>query len=140
MTMTENQILVTTFDMDRLSSLIKSSRIAGYQQKFYLKQLNEELDKAKVVNSQDIPKDIITMNSTVRIRDLSSGEKKDYTLVFPSDARIEEGKISILSAIGIALIGYGTGDIIEWQVPSGLKRLKIEKILYQPEASGHYDR
>lgn len=138
--MTENQILVTTFDMDRLSSLIKSSRIAGYQQKFYLKQLNEELDKAKVVNSQDIPKDIITMNSTVRIRDLSSGEKKDYTLVFPSDARIEEGKISILSAIGIALIGYGTGDIIEWQVPSGLKRLKIEKILYQPEASGHYDR
>lgn len=138
--MTENQPLVTTFDMDRLSNLIKSSRIAGYQQKFYLKQLNEELEKAKVVNPQDIPKNIITMNSTVRIRDLSSGEKKDFTLVFPSDARIEEGKISILSAVGIALIGYRVGDVIEWQVPSGLKRLKIEQILYQPEASGHYDR
>lgn len=138
--MLEKQIWITSFDLDRLSSIIESSKIAGYQKKFYLKQLDQELEKARVVNPRDIPGDVITMNSAVRVRDLGSGQKKDYTLVFPSDARIEEGKISILSAIGTALIGYRVGDVIEWQVPSGLKRLKIEKILYQPESSGHYDR
>jgi len=138
--MTGKQIWITYYDLERLSSLIESSKIPGYQKKFYLKQLDQELENAKVVSPQDIPRDVITMNSHVRIRDLGSGEKKEYILVFPSDARIEEGKISILSAIGTALIGYRVGDIIEWQVPSGLRRLKIEKILYQPEASGHYDR
>lgn len=138
--MTGKQIWITYYDLERLSSLIESSKIPGYQKKFYLKQLDQELENAKVVSPQDIPRDVITMNSHVRIRDLGSGEKKEYILVFPSDARIEDGKISILSAIGTALIGYRVGDIIEWQVPSGLRRLKIEKILYQPEASGHYDR
>jgi regulator of nucleoside diphosphate kinase len=138
--MLEKQIWLTSYDLERLCSIIESSKIAGYQKKFYLKQLDQELEKAKVVSPRDIPKDVITMNSIVRVRDLGSGEKKDYTLVFPSDARIEEGKISILSAIGTALIGYRVGDVIEWQVPSGLKRLKVEKILYQPESSGHYDR
>lgn len=138
--MLERQIWITSFDIERLSSIVESSKTAGHQKKLYLKQLDQELEKAKVVSPQDIPRDVITMNSIVRVRDLGSGEKKDYTLVFPSDARIEEGKISILSAIGTALIGYRVGDVVEWQVPSGLKRLKIEKILYQPESSGHYDR
>jgi len=138
--MLEKQIWITSFDIERLSSIIESSKTAGHQKKLYLKQLDQELEKARVVSPHDIPGDVITMNSIVRVRDLGSGEKKDYTLVFPSDARIEEGKISILSAIGTALIGYRVGDVVEWQVPSGLKRLKIEKILYQPESSGHYDR
>lgn len=137
--MLEKQIWITSFDIERLSSIIESSKTAGHQKKLYLKQLDQELEKARVVSPHDIPGDVITMNSIVRVRDLGSGEKKDYTLVFPSDARIEEGKISILSAIGTALIGYRVGDVVEWQVPSGLKRLKIEKILYQPESSGHYD-
>jgi len=93
-----------------------------------------------MVEPQEMPGDVITMNSVVRIRDMESGAEKTYTLVFPSEASIDEGRISILSAIGTALIGYRVGDIIEWQVPSGLKRLKIEEILYQPEASSHYDR
>lgn len=138
--MLERQIWITTYDLERLRSIIESSKTAGYQKKFYLKQLDQELEKAKIVNPLDIPGDVITMNSIVRVRDLGSGDERDYTLVFPSDARIEDGKISILSAIGTALIGYKVGDIIEWQVPSGLKRLKIEKVLYQPESSGHYDR
>jgi regulator of nucleoside diphosphate kinase len=93
-----------------------------------------------VVNPEIIPGDVVTTNSVVRIRDLESGEETTYTLVFPADARIEENRISVLSAIGTALIGYRVGDTIEWKVPSGLKRLKVEEILYQPEASGHYDR
>lgn len=138
--MSERQIWITTFDLERLSSLIDGVRATGRQKKTYLGQLEKELERARVVDPEKIPGDVITMNSVVRIRDLESGEETDYTLVFPSDARIEENRISVLSAIGTALIGYRVGDVIEWKVPSGLKRLKVEGILYQPEASGHYDR
>lgn len=138
--MSERQIWISTFDLERLSSLIDGVRATGPQKKTYLGQLEKELERARVVDPEKIPGDVITMNSVVRIRDLESGEETDYTLVFPSDARIEENRISVLSAIGTALIGYRVGDVIEWKVPSGLKRLKVEGILYQPEASGHYDR
>ena len=138
--MSERQIWITTFDLERLSSLIDGVRAAGPQKKDYLALLEKELERARVVDPEKIPGDVVTMNSVVRIRDLESGDETDYTLVFPSDARIEENRISILSAIGTALIGYRVGDTIEWKVPSGLKRLKVEGILYQPEASGHYDR
>ena len=136
----ERQIWITTFDLERLSSLIDGVRATGPQKKTYLGQLEKELERARVVDPENIPGDVITMNSVVRIRDLESGEETTYTLVFPADARIEENRISVLSAIGTALIGYRVGDIIQWNVPSGLKRLKVEGILYQPEASGHYDR
>ena len=138
--MSERQIWITTFDLERLSSLIDGIRATGPQKKAYLVQLEKELERARVVDPEKIPGDVITMNSVVRIRDLESGEGTAYTLVFPSEARIEENRISVLSAIGTALIGFRVGDIIEWKVPSGLKRLKVEGILYQPEASGHYDR
>ena len=78
------------------------------------------------------------MNSMVRLKDVDTGEDVIYTLVFPHDADIHHKKISILAPIGTALIGYRAGDIIEWNVPAGVKRLKIEKILYQPEAAGDY--
>ncbi len=92
----------------------------------------------QVVSSTEIPKDVITMNSQVRLKDLDSGEEVIYCLVFPHAADSKQQKISILAPIGTALIGYRVGDIIEWNVPAGLKRLKIEEILYQPEAAGDY--
>lgn len=138
--MNSRQIWMTTHDMERLSRLIEGVKAAESKKKPYLKQLEQELDRAKMVDPKSIPGDVITMNSVVRIRDLESGEAMQYSLVFPSDARIEEGRISILSALGTALIGYRVGDAIEWEMPSGLKHWKVEEILYQPEASGHYDR
>jgi len=136
----ERQIWITTFDLERLSSLIDGVRATGPQKKAYLGELEKELERARMVDPEKIPGDVITMNSVVRIRDLESREETTYTLVFPADARIEENRISVLSAIGTALIGYRVGDTIDWKVPSGLKRWKVEGILYQPEASGHYDR
>jgi regulator of nucleoside diphosphate kinase len=59
-------------------------------------------------------------------------------VVFPSEADSEQGKISILAPVGTALLGYRVGDTVEWKLPGGLRRLKIERILYQPEAAGDY--
>jgi regulator of nucleoside diphosphate kinase len=78
------------------------------------------------------------MNSKVRVRDMQSGEVKDYTLVFPHQADVTEDRISVLAPIGTALLGYKAGDVIELSVPDGTRVLKVESVLYQPEASGDF--
>jgi regulator of nucleoside diphosphate kinase len=78
------------------------------------------------------------MNSRVRLRDLDSGEKMQISLVYPSAADASAKKVSVLAPIGTAILGYRTGDTIEWEVPAGVRRLKIEDVLYQPEASGDF--
>jgi regulator of nucleoside diphosphate kinase len=78
------------------------------------------------------------MNSRVRLRDLDSGEQMEVSLVYPAAADVKSNKVSVLAPIGTAILGYRTGDTIDWEVPAGLRRLKVEDVLYQPEASGDY--
>lgn len=138
--MRARQISLTTYDMERLESLMQKMESSRNRTKECSEQLNKELEQANILDPQDIPKNVVTMNSVMRIKDLESGEEVTYTLAFPSDASIERQRISIFSAIGTALIGRSVGDIVEWKVPSGPKRLEIKEILYQPEASGHFKR
>jgi regulator of nucleoside diphosphate kinase len=132
-------IYITTSDYERLSGLIERSRDRdGDADREYLEQLEEELAHAEVVNPEDIPQDVITMRSKVRLKDLKSGQTVMYSLVFPSEANSNEGHISVLAPIGRALLGNRSGDVVESRVPSGLRRLKVKEIVYQPEAAGHY--
>ena len=73
-----------------------------------------------------------------RLHDLDSGEDFVYTLVFPARADSASGKMSILAPLGIAVLGCRVGDTVEWEAPAGRKRLKVKKIVYQPEAEGNY--
>jgi len=132
------QIFITDFDMQRLEQLIESASDKPSRDSRYLEELAEELLTAEVVDPTGIPPDVITMNSKVCLQDLDSGEDLVYTLVFPGDADLESGRISVLAPVGTAMIGYRKGDRITWSVPGGLKRLKVKKILYQPEAAGDF--
>ena len=132
-------IYITTSDYHRLSGLIEMSRERnGDADREYLDQLEEELGRAELVNPKEIPADVITMRSKVRLKDLKSGETVMYSLVFPFEANSNEGQISVLAPIGTALLGNRSGDVVESRVPSGLRRLKVKEILYQPEAAGNY--
>lgn len=134
----EREIYVTEFDKMRLTELVQVAAEFGRQDKEYLSGLEGELDRSKVLPSKDVPKDVVTMNSRVRVRDLDSEKETTYSLVFPRDADISENKISILAPLGSALLGYRVGDVIEWKAPAGIRRIKIEEIPYQPEAAGDY--
>ncbi|OPX94673.1 MAG: Regulator of nucleoside diphosphate kinase [Syntrophorhabdus sp. PtaB.Bin006] len=133
---TNRYLYITQADMERLRSLIE---IGSVQDGAYLQSLEEELDHARIVLPEKIPGDVITMNSTVRLQDLDSGEEKTYTLVFPGKAKADGNAISILAPIGTALIGYREGDVIEWDVPAGTRRLKVVEVVYQPERAGEHD-
>jgi len=131
-------IYITDTDKKRLKELIKEARAYGSEHEIYLEKLEGELNRGKVVKAKEIPKGVITMNSKVRLKDLDTQEEVIYWLVFPGDADPDQNKISILAPIGTALIGYQVGDVIEWKVPAGLRKLKVLEVLYQPEAAGDY--
>ena len=132
-------IYITELDYNRLSGLIDRTRERNGTDREYLNKLEAELDRAEIVEPKDIPADVITMRSKVRLKDLVSGENNTYSLVFPTEADFAEGKISVLAPIGTAILGYRQGDTIEWPVPSGLRKLKVEEVIYQPEAAGDHD-
>ncbi|HEY6186340.1 MAG TPA: nucleoside diphosphate kinase regulator [Pyrinomonadaceae bacterium] len=135
----ETNIYITRPDQERLTKLIEIARAReGDANRVYLNKLEEELERAEVVEQKDIPPDVITMRSTVSLKDLDTGDEMIYWLAFPTEANSDEGKISILAPVGTAMLGYRRGDVIEWEVPSGVRRLKVEKVLYQPEAKGDY--
>jgi regulator of nucleoside diphosphate kinase len=135
MATTSRRILVTEDDMDRLKDLVHASRRSARRDQNHLAELDRELDRAEVVAATDVPADVVTMHSVVRVRDLDTGARVDYRLVFPADADIERHRISVLAPIGTALIGYRAGDRIEWTTPGGTRRLKVEAVLYQPETA-----
>lgn len=86
-----------------------------------------------------IPSNVVTMNSIVKISFTNTKKHIQFQIVYPDQSNIKENKISIFSPIATALIGYKVNDEIEWIVPAGLTKIKIEEIIYQPEATGDYD-
>ena len=103
------------------------------------KTLMRELDSAKIVDPQDVPGNIVTMNSVVKISFLNNNKQIQFRIVYPDQSNIKENKISIFSPVATALIGYKEKDEIEWILPSGLTKIRIDQIIYQPEASGDFD-
>ena len=132
--METRKIYITEVDHKRLRPLIES--LKGTRDDLHA--LETELEQASVVPPTDVPRDVITMNSKARLRDLETGEEMIYTLVFPDNASIDQGKISVVAPIGTAMLGQRAGDEFEWQVPAGPVRLRVEEVLYQPEAAGHF--
>ncbi len=138
--MTKRAIYITAFDKHRLENLIAENTDPNQKPRADLLGLAEELQRGKVVDPQQVPSTVVTMNSRVLLRDSDSGEEFTYTLVFPQDANINTGAISVLAPVGTAILGYREGDSVQWQVPSGIRTLEICKVLYQPEAAGDYTR
>ena len=100
-------------------------------------QLVSELDRADVVDADDVPPDVVTMNSRVVFEDVTTGRTTEVTIVFPHDADVQRGKISVLAPVGTALLGLAKGDSIVWPFPDGSSRcLRVLAVTFQPEAQG----
>lgn len=136
--MESRDIYITEYDLKRLKELVQVGISFTERDRESLEKLQGELDRAHIVEPAAVPGDVVTMNSRVRFKDLDTNQDNVYTLVFPSEAKLEQQKISVLAPIGTAILGYLAGDTVEWRVPGGIKRVRIEEILYQPEAEGQY--
>lgn len=136
----KKSIHITTQDKERLQELLAATAASGPRQQGDWKELAAELRRAVIVEPNEVPGDVITMNSRADLVDLDTGETVTFTLVFPQDSYLDEEKISVLAPIGAGMLGYRVGDEFEWKVPDGVRRMKVVIIHYQPEAAGDFAR
>lgn len=122
----EDDLILSNGDFQKLSSLLNVTKPE------IAELLEEELSRASVVPDNELPNDVVSMNSHVSFRDLDKGKESAITLVYPHEASIDENKVSILAPVGSALIGLKVGQVIEWPVPNGKeKRLKVISVISQ---------
>jgi len=133
------KVTLTKNDYTRIYKAITDAKNSKTINSNEAEKLLSELSKAEIVPSEKIDKDVVTMNSEVKLFFENTQKEQLFKIVYPQDANLKENKISIFSPIATALIGYKIGDEIEWIVPGGMTKIKIVDLIYQPEAAGDFD-
>lgn len=131
------EVVLSSLDLDRLEQLLDSMPVMDPARL----QLEQELNRALVLNPSQMPANVVTMNSKVRFRFLNSNEESCLSLVYPKDLDGAGDKVSVLAPVGSALLGLSEGDQIDWPVPDGgIQSIKVLQLIYQPERSGQLHR
>jgi len=129
-----NPIYVTLLDYDRLIRLVQAERAAHGNER--IAALSQELKRAQLLAPDEVQPDVVTMNSRVRLRELTTRAEFEITLVYPPFADIATRKISILAPVATAVLGCRVGDQVDWPLPKGQATYWVDAILHQPEAAG----
>ena len=136
--MTRPAIIINEFDAERIDKLLEQPEWANSP---VASALNDELDRAQMCAPQQMPHNVVSMNSQVRFRDLSNGEERVRTLVFPAAMTDSANQLSVLAPVGAALLGLTVGATIHWTLPNGTTtHLEVLELIYQPEAAGEFHR
>lgn len=122
---TTNQLILRKDDYAILNAYLKNARSQRTFNKQEADDLQAELKKAKLVDSEDFPQDVVGLNSTVKIQSDSKNAAMILKIVIPEEANIKENKISIMAPIGTALIGFREGQKVKWKVPKGYNTFTI---------------
>ena len=130
--MTRPAIIINELDAERIDRLLEQPAFANSP---VADALNEELDRAQMLAPEAMPHDVVTMNSRVKFRDLTSGEERVRTLVFPSQVTDSASQLSVLAPVGAALLGLKVGSTIHWELPGGAStHLEVLELIPLPEA------
>ncbi|HTN08656.1 GreA/GreB family elongation factor [Agriterribacter sp.] len=124
-------VLLCEEDFRLLKQLVGISLVNDMEEEMTLAY---ELSRAIVVKDNALPLDTIRLNSKVRVEDTSTQKITDLTIVMPPHADIKQKKISILTPMAAALIGFKKGDEVEWKMPSGLKKYKVLDVISPVQA------
>ena len=134
--MAKPNIIISEQDLNRLETMLE------HQAKLTptMQHLEEELARADVVAPQDVPTNVVTMNAKVLITIAPATESTEITLVYPHDFHGYKGQVNIVAPVGAAILGLAEGQEIEWPQPDGhTMKIKIEKVLFQPEREGDFN-
>mgnify|MGYP006200013489 CR=1 FL=1 len=129
---------LTELDHVRLKNLIQRQRQSGGAIDL-VDAIDDMLDEASLVPSHQVPPDVVTMYSTVVLRDTTSDQRSTLTVCYPRDAEPDRGFVSALSPVGRSVLGLRVGELTRWVTPAGeRKAAEIVALLFQPEASGDH--
>lgn len=126
--MSSRTIIVTDRDFWPLNALVRARAAHFTRDREHIDGLEKELARSVPVAPDEVPADVVTMHSRVRVRDVQSGAERTYALVYPHEADLSSGRLSVLAPLGTALLGYRERDEIEWPMPGGLRRIRIESV------------
>ncbi|MCE7604668.1 nucleoside diphosphate kinase regulator [Vibrio fluvialis] len=133
---TNHTIVVSTLDMDRISALLEQMPKLSPE----LEKLEDELDRATIKEPQEMPDNVVSMNSTVRFKFTGKDEIIQKNLVYPHEVKNSDD-ISIFAPVGSALLGLAAGQTLTWPMPGGAeKTIEILEVVYQPEREGDFSR
>jgi len=131
------RIVLTSRDFDRLEALLAALPANSFPGKA---AFEAELERAEIVEPDQIPPNVVTMNSTVRFTIADSGKEFSLTLAYPKDAGHAD-RVSVLAPVGSALLGLAVGDELEWPTPGGGRAtVRVIDVVYQPERAGELHR
>lgn len=133
--MRDHPIVISEPDARVLRGLL--ARVAQVRDQEHLEELSEELERAQVLQPEEVAADVVTMHKLVRIVDMSTGTRQELTLVGPAEADVSARRISVLAPLGTALLGYREGDEVEWRMPGGVRHLKIESVQEAAHSGTH---
>ncbi len=122
------QIIVCDTDLEMLSDLVGDLKRSSFRDLQQLEALDQILQAAHVVTPEKLPPDVIRLNSKFSILNATDAKRTRYQLVLPANADFASGRISILAPLGCALFGRAKGQVLEAQVPGGLRTLQIEQV------------
>ena len=134
-----SQVIITKQDFNKIHRSIADAKAKNSIKPEEAEKLLAELKSAKIVEQDKVDSNVVTMNSIVKIHFQNNKTTMQFQLVYPADANIKERKISIFSSVASALIGYSVGDEIDWLIPSGMTKIVIDEVIYQPESAGDFD-
>lgn len=131
-------ITLSRLDVERIERLLDSPALHGSPA---AERLRAEFDRAEIVEPDQMPHDVVSMNSSADCVDEATGKHHKLTVVYPKDADADAGRISVLAPVGSALLGLRVGQAIDWPGQGGRTlKLKVTAIHYQPEAAGDLHR
>jgi regulator of nucleoside diphosphate kinase len=130
--MRRKRCLITDPDRCRLGSLLASCESRSWGNARQVRTLDARLEDAEPVNREATPRNLVTMNSTVELLDVRSGDRRRATLVYPADSDLVSDSISVFEPLGTQLLGSQIGDTLA----NGDRQFRITQILYQPETAG----
>jgi regulator of nucleoside diphosphate kinase len=136
--MHEHDIVITDADRRRLRSLVERLRDTGHVGNDHIAALAERIRRAGVVSPETVPRNVVTLNSRVSLRDLDSGSRVHCTLSDPFEIGVFGSRLSVAGPAGTELLGKRVGQIIRWPGGARERPYRIERIPYQPEAAGDF--
>jgi len=126
---TNNRLVLLIDDYKLLVSYLNGGHGKTAFDRRNAEDLRIELKKAKLVNKDDFPHDIVRLNSKVRIKAEDNDKVMELMLVTPDKADIKQKMISVMAPVGTALIGFRQGEKVKWQVPAGKKTFTIMEVI-----------
>ncbi len=123
------RIILSKTDVARLRKILSEEARSAIRDLDHLAALGEEIDLAHIVEGAALPHDAVTLNAIVRVVDIETNARQEYTLVSPTQADMAARRLSVTAPLGVALLGYRCGDEVTWEMPGGIRRLRIDSVL-----------